>query len=395
MSERWYTCTPVAFGGGPDFFSRDSGLMCRGFQAIGCESRAVMPGDAQAEDEPDLIRTKFANLESPAWWKSHQLDGVVLYAWGSPKFRKVAAAIRQAGVFLILNQDNGGLISPLAGFSGWVAEQRNLTESGPAFMKLLARGFTRGLLVTDPLRAAHLQQGDVIACVSPVAASHYRKLCRIYGGDRLAARVEVLPHPVESIFQFDGEPDFKSRQVVCVGRWQERIQKRPDLMMEVLQSLVEQDATVRVEIVGTKTPGLEAWHLNLPEKFRNRIRLRGRVDRVQLCGILRTSQVFYSASAFESFGIAAGEALCSGCSVVGGRSPSMASFEWFTSERSGRLAVENDAPGHLAALKDELTSWEQGERNPISISKTWASRLHAEQVAMRALELRMTRPKPN
>lgn len=39
----WYTCTPKDFGGGPDFFARDSGLLCRGFQALGMASRAVMP----------------------------------------------------------------------------------------------------------------------------------------------------------------------------------------------------------------------------------------------------------------------------------------------------------------------------------------------------------------
>jgi hypothetical protein len=29
---RIFTCTPVAFGGGVDFFTRESGLLCRGLQ---------------------------------------------------------------------------------------------------------------------------------------------------------------------------------------------------------------------------------------------------------------------------------------------------------------------------------------------------------------------------
>ena len=72
---RWFTCTPVAFGGGPDFFARDSGLLSRGFQAIGVDSRAVMPGDPAADDEPDLIRTAYADLENQDWWRGHDLDG--------------------------------------------------------------------------------------------------------------------------------------------------------------------------------------------------------------------------------------------------------------------------------------------------------------------------------
>ena len=389
---RWFTCTPVAFGGGPDFFARDSGLMCRGFQAIGCESRAVMPGPPQAGDDPDLIRTDYANLESAGWWQGHRLDGVVLYAWGSPKFRKVAAAIREAGIFLVLNQDNGGLISPLAGFSGWLEEQRIMAGSGIAFLKLLARGLTVGLLATDPLRAVHLKQGNVIACVSPAAADHYRKLCRIYGGDELAGRVTFFPHPVEPGFQFEKPPGSKSRQVVCVGRWQDHLQKRPLLMQAVLQQLVENDLDVRVEVIGTLTPDLQHWHNSLEVGSQDRVHLRGKVDRDQLAAILRGSQVFYSPSAYESFGIAAGEALCSGCSVVAGRSISMASFEWFVSMDSGRLAVPDDVQGHLQALREELACWDQGHRDPAAISKNWGDQLHAGEVATRVLALRDSNP---
>ena len=178
---RIFTCTPVAFGGGPDFFARDSGLLCRGFQAIGCESMAVMPGERKPEDETDLIRTEFTNLESVDWWRGQDLDGVVLYAWGRPKFRKVAAAIHEAGIFLVLNQDNGGLVSPLAGFRDWLEEQWILSGQGRGlgtwlrFLKLVLRGLSVGLLLTDPLRAAHLKHGNVIACVSPKAAEHSRR----------------------------------------------------------------------------------------------------------------------------------------------------------------------------------------------------------------------------
>jgi glycosyltransferase involved in cell wall biosynthesis len=394
VPKRWFTCTPVAFGGGPDFFARDSGLLSRGFQAIGCDSRAVMPGEPQAGDEADLIRTDYANLESTDWWKSHHLDGVVLYAWGSPKYRKVAAAIREAGIFLVLNQDNGGLISPLAGFKGWLEEQWILTGRGQlsgsriSFLEQVARGLTVGLLATDPLRACHLKQGNVIACVSPAAAVHYRKLCKIYGGDGLVKRVTFFPHPVEPGFRWGESSATKCRQVVCVGRWQDPLQKRPHLMQAVLQQLVENDREVRVEVIGTSTPELQNWHRSLGAGMQDRVRLRGKVDREQLAGFLRDSQIFYSPSAYESFGIAAGEALCCGCSVVAGRSISMASFEWFVSMDSGRLAVPDNVQGHLQALREELACWELGQREPRAISEDWGKQLHAGEVATRVLALR-------
>ena len=174
---RIYTCTPVAFGGGPDFFERDSGLLCRGLQQLGIASKAVMPGDRHREDEVDLIRTDYANLESESWWKSQQLDALVLYAWGSPRYLKVAKAIHEAGIFLILNQDNGGFVSPLAGPIGWLRDQWNLAGSTMVFLKQVLKGLTYGLLITDPLRAQHLRYGDLIACSSPAAAKCYAKLC--------------------------------------------------------------------------------------------------------------------------------------------------------------------------------------------------------------------------
>jgi glycosyltransferase involved in cell wall biosynthesis len=382
---RIYTCTPVAFGGGPDFFARDSGLLCRGLQAIGVDSRAVMPGERKPEDEADLIRTEYANLESAAWWRAQQLDGVVLYSWGSPKFRKVAAAIHEAGIFLILNQDNGGLVSPLAGPRGWWRDQCNLTGGGPALWRQVAKGFSYGLLASDPLRAAHLRCGDVIACVSPKAAEHYRKLCWYYGGRSLVARIRVLPHAVESRFHHSHRT--KRHQVACVGRWNDRVQKQPELLMEVIGALVAEDDAVTVIIVGNPADDLARWHAQLPEEMRARIDLRGNVGRDELAAIFDASRVFYSPSAFESFGIAAAEALCCGCSVVAARSVSMSAFEWFVSENSGTLADTNQAAGHLKALLSELDQWQLGGRNAERISSLWCGRLHADKVAQQIMDI--------
>lgn len=364
--------------------------MCRGFQALGCESRAVMPGEPQPGDEADLIRCKFEHLESAEWWRGHRLDGVVLYAWGSPKYRKVAKAIRQAGIFLVLNQDNGGLVSPLAGFAPWLREQWILAGRGRGglaclrFLKLTLRGLGIGLFLTDPRRASHLRNGNLIACVSPLAAEHYRKLCRIYGGENLARRVVVIPHAVESRFSYQGS---KQRRVVCVGRWQDTVQKRPWLMMDVAGLLAAADERIEIDIVGNTTPELLTWHHSLPQSQRDRVRIRGLVGRGELADLLQDSQIFYSPSAFESYGIAAAEALCSGCSVVAGRSVSMASFEWFVSEDSGTLAITDDAAGHLLALQQELDRWGRVDRDPGQISRIWRERLHAGQVAAKAIEL--------
>jgi glycosyltransferase involved in cell wall biosynthesis len=198
----------------------------------------------------------------------------------------------------------------------------------------------------------------------------------------------MLPHPVEPTFALGECAEPKSRQVVCVGRWQDHLQKRPLLMQAVLQALVEKDSAVQVEIIGTLTSDLERWHQSLRTDLQNRVHLRGRVDRGLLATILRRSQVFYSPSAYESFGIAAGEALCCGCSVVAKHSVSMATFDWFVSKESGRLVATDDVEGHLGALEQELACWEQGDRTPSAISESWCDLLHADRVAGRILNFR-------
>ncbi|MEP4077616.1 glycosyltransferase [Haloferula sp.] len=391
MAKRWYTCTPVEFGGGPDFFARDSGLLSRGLQAIGVESRAVMPSVAKEDDEGDLIRTDYRNLESAEWWKSHELDGVVLYAWGRPKFRKVARAIREAGIFLVLNQDNSGLVSPLVGLGRWMGEQKLLAGAGQVpggwarFAKETAKGLSVGLAITDPLRAAHLRNGDIIACVSPSAVDRYQKLCRIYGGAELERKVRLVPHPVNPGFGLHGET--KLRRVVTIGRWNDEVQKRPELMMRVFAELLARDPQVEVDVIGKRTATLDQWHADLAKEVAARTHLRGLMTPDEIQSVLSVAQVSYCSSAYESFHIASGEALCSGCSVVGSKSDSLASLSWFCADGSGALAGSDDVVGHVSALLAELDAWADGQRDARSISSRWTKCLSAPEVARLILDM--------
>ncbi len=395
---RWFTCTPVAFGGGADFFARDSGLLSRGFRMVGVESMAVMPGERKPEDEADLIRTDFGNLESAEWWKSHGLDGVVLYAWGAPRFRHVARAIRESGAILILNQDSSGVISPLCGVSAWMAEQWTIRGGGTSPSSTLRAvagiimGASVGLLRTDPLRAAHLTQGHHIAALHPAAAENYRKLCQIYGGRDLANRVVILPHAVSPDLGFvENFPKIQNR-IIAIGRWDDAIQKRPGLLMETLGLLLSREEGVEVDIVGGGSEVFTPWLARLPADQTARVKVHGRLPHSGIRDLLRTASVYYCPSAYESFNIAAAEALCCGCSVVSADIPTMASFRWFAGTDSGTLARLDDAQSHAAAISQELAHWHSGNRIPEKISTHWSNILHADMVASKILELTKRSP---
>lgn len=379
---RWLTCTPRDFIGNDTFFARDSGLICRGFQAIGVASKAIMTGVPRPDDDPDLIRATFDDLTSPEWWASHNAEGVVFYAWGRAEYTPIAAAIRKAGLKLVLNQDSSGAVGPLAGWHDWVKDLSARCGGrfgGLLFIARFLHAHAAGLILNDLRRAQHFQHGTIIAAVSPVAESRYRRLCRRYGGKRLEDRVRLIPHPAQPRFRWiDGA--IKHPLVISVGRWNDRIQKRPQILAETVELVAQNLPDVQFEIYGPTGPFLPDWHKSLPPSLANRIKLLGSVPSLVLENAYRRAKVFLCSSAYEGAQISAQEALCSGASVVAARRPSLACYEWFSSNACGTLANGTDSLNLAHATVLELAAWNSGKRNPEEISSRWSAILHAEAV---------------
>lgn len=387
----WLTCTPRDFVGHEGFFSRDTGLLCRGFQSAGSNCRVVMTGIARSDDLPDVVRAPIQDLEKPEWWRRQEAEGVVLYAWGRPRYLGVARAIRRAGIFLVLNQDSAGLVSPLAYPREWLSGQFLGSGAGKDFSALATfawravRGLSAGLLLTDPLRALHLRQGDIIGAVSPVAADRYRRLCRIYGGERLAEKVRLIPHPVSTDFHFGvGEP-AKDDLVISVGRWDDENQKRPGVLATAITTAMRERKDTRFEIFGPLGQTLPAWHAALAPDDRARVRLAGPSAPRSLAAAMRRARVFLSSSAYEGGQIAAMEALCSGCGFVGCAGAPLACNHWFAEAHPEALAAHPDALAEC--LLKELAAWDQGQRDPVATSRTWGERVYAPAVARSILNL--------
>lgn len=104
---RIFTCTPFAFHANGSFFGRDTGLICKSLQALGAESRVVLPLPHYEDDLEDapLLRVEMRQLRSAAWWRAQRLDGVILYSWGDPRYTGVARAIHHAGIRLVIHYD--------------------------------------------------------------------------------------------------------------------------------------------------------------------------------------------------------------------------------------------------------------------------------------------------
>jgi glycosyltransferase involved in cell wall biosynthesis len=391
MSMRWYTCSPRNFPGGQDFFDRESGLLSRGFQAIGVESMAVTLGPAKEGDLPQMIRATAEELASADWWRGHHLDGVVFYCWGDPEFRPIADAIVAAGIRLVSVSDTHGVCSPLADWRGHLISAWH-HQWQHSFASKLARTvlripyfYTLGILRNDLPRARMIASGDFFLAATPDSAERHRRLVRRLLGGQAAAKVRFLPVPVNFHFGFDAA-DRKSDEVVAVGRW-DSPQKRPRLLMEVFERAAARRPATRFRIFGRIPEEMTAWHAGLPEELRGRIVLEGQQPNSAVSAAYRRARVMFVSAAFEGCHNASAEAICSGCSIVGVDTPFLCALKWHASHESGMLS-RSAAPADLTdALCAELETWDRGDRDPRKISASWCSDLHPDHVAREILEL--------
>ncbi len=376
----------MAFEADAQFFGRDSGLLCRGFQSVGANCVVVMPGSHTDNDAPDLVRCGNEDLADAEWWKFRNLDLVVLYAWGDPKNLSIAQAIRRAGILLVQNLDTAGFESPYADCWRWWRALSGLI-AGPQPMVHKLRLAARGLRDLAPhiyerKRLRMMDEADYLGAVSPLATQSIRAYARSLGFPKVADKILTIPHPVSMEMLWNGEA--KEKRVLCVGRWrpEDRHQKDPQTLLRVLGAFLRQCPDWSAEVIGggasllALSPGSASLN-GLEDRFS----FVEALDRPSLCKHYASSRILFCSSRYESFHISSAEALCCGCSVVVAEHPLLSSTAWFTSRDSGTIAKSRRPADLLAALLAEARLWDSGQRSAKAISSTWASDLHASSVA--------------
>lgn len=389
---KWYTCTPVScrgkdFVGDESFFMRDSGLLSRSFRQIGCESKSIMALPGSPLDFTDeLLRTEYANLESAAWWKSLGIDGVLLYSWGAPKYRKIARAIDRAGLQLAVFMDFSGDFIPWwnpRAFLRLKAEEHKNSPL-PARIAKTCRDWLKCVGI-DVLRNAHLSHADVVILSNPYCREKFRR--HPFYNASIARNALILPCPIHKRFHYD-ESTPKEYRAVAIGRWDDDYQKRPEFLMAAIETLVAQDTGIIIDIYGTITPRMEAWRDTLPGGQKSRVLLHGFIPNEQLLNVYSRSMVSLCSSTYESAHIVSVEALCCGCSIACPPRDGLLSLQWYATEdgnAAGTVATEDTPESLAAAIQNELHLWKTGQRDPVAISRAWGRRTHAVSFLPRLL----------
>ncbi len=357
-----YTCTPVAFHANDWFFIRDSGLISRTLRTLGAESKVIMPLPYYADDlRGEIIRTEYKNLESTAWWQSLQIDAVVLYSWGAPRYRKIAKAIHQAGIRLVIHMDSSGDFT--------CAFPPNASFLRKIYLHLLVK-------VQDYFRAKHLSYAHTITWC-PEAAKAVGKM--FFYDKSVVEKCFPMTCPVTSECAYDGSE--KKNIILSIGRWDDTFQKRPEVLMRTMEALYATPNPSETHIYGTITHELQRWWNSLPPDVSHHIKLKGNIPNQQLREVYKQAKIIVCTSRYESSHIVSGEALCCGCSVVTPNRPKpLRDVLWYTTKNSGTISAE-DTPESLAeALRHELQLWESGHRDPQAIAHAWQPHFHADKV---------------
>lgn len=388
MNKRWFTCTPVHFRGDQTFFARDSGLLCRGFQALGIESRAVMREPRLPDDEPDLIRAELVEMESAEWWRGHDLDGVVLYSWASPRFNAVAKAISDSGCRLVVNMDTEGLISPWIDSSDyfdlfWRSIKWSNTpwKAGVRGVGYLLYGICPWIV--DVPRVKHLAFADITGVVSSLGAERIAKYLKFFGREDLAERVRVIPHPVSPAMSYNGTT--KEKAIIAIGRWDAIAHKNGPLLLQALNLALQKHPDYVAWIIGGGENVLAPIINGFSKDISGRIQLLGPRSHHELPQWLSRSQILACSSNYESFHIASGEALCCGCSLVGPGLRSAPAILDFVAQGHGTNCAHYSVHGMADAIDAEITNWQEGKRNPFDISAIWCAKLHSQNVVQKIL----------
>jgi glycosyltransferase involved in cell wall biosynthesis len=386
---KWLTATPLVYGENLQFWDRDAGLLCLGLRQLGQDSRFVALGKTTSVSTTQpLITGRIEDFHDPAWWRQWGATGVILNAWGTPRYEPVARAIKAAGLRLVVRLDSDGCKSPRMNTRRYYQLMRlNFGDRGRAWPRLAALVKTALHLVSraahDDGMCAHLGHADLITIESPLAQAWFSELLFRLGRVDLVDRLRVLPHPVVEDFRESVEV-VKRPVILAAGRWESPFKDTPKLI-RVLGAVLGRQPDARALVIGPGEPVVRRELARLPAGEQARIEFTGPQPHAELARHMQGAQLIFCSSHLESFHLVSAEGLCCGCSVVG--PAAIPSMHWFTAEQSGTLASDRSDEALMAALETELAEWRSGRRDAGRISATWCARVHATAVAAEAMRL--------
>jgi len=360
--------------------------MCRTLQKNGYESKVILLQNSENKSQDDILRVTRTELDSTNWWRSLNLDGIIMFGWGRHRDTSIVRAIAASNTPLVIHVDGSGVSFPIFEHRAalktlWSAEcgtGRSLPARAVAFSKAALTSSLKILLRHTYLHCRHLRYATVTTFQTPTSIGRTLRLARLFGEER-NLNLELVGYPVPECYQWDPAV-AKEKRIIAIGRWAALRQKRPNILMNVCQQIISLEPDLHIDIFGTRTQELSQWHAGLKAADQSRIHLHGEQPAEILQRAMLRAQISFFPSSHEGGPQALFEGLACGVTTVGLDTPNLPGTRWAHECGHAELATRDNIEEYVAALQRALRKWEAGEYCPEAISGLWKNRTNAAAI---------------
>ena len=262
---------------------------------------------------PPVLWPSPSDVRDPLWWQSQKPDLVILGLWTRPKYDPIRRAALSATSQIIERADSDGMRTASCGLITYAKRRfdyfRARTYQWPSLLSIPASIFYSfaSILATPWIEtrlARTLKLIPAVAVETTHATSLWKSLATRLGVD--PSKIHCVPHPIQTdIFKFDPAVP-KKNQIISVGRWKS-YQKNLPLLLKTLCAFLDKNPRWTSLVVGSGLPTISPHP---------RITFLSSTAPNQLARHMQESQIFFSSSRYESFGLAAVEAEICRCRLV-------------------------------------------------------------------------------
>ena len=375
--------TPLPYGDGSGWWGRDLGLTVRAFRQLGHDAQLVCYPTTHSKDPLDRPVQLITQSQSTSrdWWVQQSPDLILLGLWSQSKYKPIRTAALSSNALVIERCDGDGFRLPSCGhrqfWKNTISAQIDARPHCPIALAAIIGGCKAGLFEIfasyfESRLAATLAMVPLFLSETPLSTRSLQSLAtRIKSNP---SRFQHVPHPIdENVFFFSGES--KKNTVIAVGRWGSW-QKDWPLTRRALESFLDRNPNYEAVVFGS---GLSVGRIG------ERLFSRGICPQEEISKRLREAKILFFASRYEGSMLAGGEALLSGCTVIGPKTTPCSSY--FASFFGGPTPPERAASALAYALEAEAQAWSQCRRDPHMISENARHQMGSLVVAQKILTL--------
>ncbi len=359
---------------------KDPGQITLGLGEAGADV-FLIPLNPLGPDERAPFRIERADPRRDEFGAHAAADVVLFFSRLDPRWTTLVKRIKAQGKKVILKADSDGTL----GYPLVPNYLRTLS-----FLKNPIGWMVRNAKWRLPIKrfvAQKIEQillADAVIIESPDALSNVAHVLAYWGHQNLVTKLHFVPNPVApDILQAPLRP--KENAIVAIGRWHDEGAKSTYVLVCVLAEFLRTRLDYRSVIIGPGADRVNRLTRPLPQSIRARIETRSLVERPEVARVLSVARICLVPSRMESFGIAAAEALCMGCSVV---VTPIESLKYLSGQGfSGTVARDFGVGPIVSALVEDVNKWERKHYDPRQLAEYWRPKLGRKEIGNAILKI--------